>query len=479
MNEFLEELKSGEIQMRDRFQFELKSNFYPKSDSIDNHYTQEFYFFVPNALQINPETYSKEDFYSDLSNFIRLKTPEFSLDELAKGNRPDNHFVILEKEPLSPQDQEVELKLLGNIIRSSLRERVAFLLSLSEINEEQIEVLCNSLKGIRDRFNVLLTQLKKVEVTASYVDEFISNSFDFYLSGFLNELRLDKSRLTPKSDEALCRLILEESHRISLKRSHRSSTEEILYRSSLLKKFVMDALMLPVNRSSVQERFGSVIAGFAAGIAMLAYLLLFIWQGSIFVINSIPFVAITVVAYILKDRLKDALKSLSYQRAFHWFSDYSTEVQSPDERYILGEMKESFTYMPLEQISDEIKEMRMRDFHTVLETYKRPEQILYLKREVKMFSLSERNLRGCSALNILLRFHLQNFLERADDPYHDYLSLDPNTHVLMETKLPKVYHLNIILKNSFEDESGNRKTEIKKFRIILDKNGIKQIEHVH
>lgn len=479
MNEFLEELKSGEIQVRDRFQFELKSNFYPKSDSIDNHYTQEFYFFVPNALQINPETYSKDDFYSDLSNFIRLKTPEFTLEELSTGKRADNHFVILESGTLNSQDQEVELKLLGNIIRSSLRERVSFLLSLSEISEEQIERLCECLKGIRIRFNALLTHLNQVGITAGYVDEFISNSFDFYLSGFLNELRKSDSKLTSKSDETLCRLILEESHRISLKRAHRSSVEEILYRSSLLKKFVMDALLLPVNRSSVQERFGSVIAGFAAGIAMLAYLLLFIWQGSIFVINSIPFVAITVVAYILKDRLKDALKSLSYQRAFHWFSDYSTEVQSPDERYILGEMKESFTYIPLVQVSEEIKEMRMRDFHTVLETYKRPEQILYLKREVKMFSLSEKNLRGCSALNILLRFHLQKFLEKADDPYHDYLSLDPTTYVLMETQLPKVYHLNIILKNSFEDVEGRKKIEIKKFRIILDKNGIKQIEHVH
>ncbi|MFV0340615.1 MAG: hypothetical protein ACK5MA_08350 [Parachlamydiaceae bacterium] len=479
MNVFLEDLKSGEIQMRDRFQFELKSNFYPKSGSIDNLYTQEFYFFVPNVLMINPETYTKADFYGDLTNFIRLKTPEFTIEDLALPEGKRNPFFILENTKLSIQDTEIELKLLGNIIRSALRERVAFLLTLNEASDEKIEKLSQDVSQIRANFNALLSRLQKVETTASYVDEFISNSIDFYLTGYLNELRNRNSAISQKADDALCRLILEERHRISLKRSHKGSAEEVLYRSSLLKKFVMDALLLPVNRSSIQERWGGAIASFAAGIAMFAYLLLFVWQGSIFVINSIPFIAITVVAYILKDRLKDALKTLSYQHAFYWFSDFTTEVQSPDEKYILGEMKESFIYTKLDKIPTEIKEMRLRDFHIILETYKRPEQILYLKREVKMFSLSEKNLRGCSALNIFMRFHLENFLERADDPYHDYISLDPTTHVLMHTDLPKVYHLNIILKNSYEDQEGQKKVEIKKFRLILDKNGIKQIEHVH
>lgn len=79
MDEFIEDLTSGELQIRDRWQFELKSEFFPSSSQKNSHYNQEFYFFIPNALQINKLTYRKEDFYIDLTNLIRYKTPTFSL----------------------------------------------------------------------------------------------------------------------------------------------------------------------------------------------------------------------------------------------------------------------------------------------------------------------------------------------------------------------------------------------------------------
>ena len=79
MNNFYKKLASGEIQFRDNWQFELKSEFPTIPEKKDITHTQEFYFFIPNSLQINHKTYSPEHFYRDQTNFIRFKTPIFSI----------------------------------------------------------------------------------------------------------------------------------------------------------------------------------------------------------------------------------------------------------------------------------------------------------------------------------------------------------------------------------------------------------------
>ncbi len=481
MDEFLEDLKSGEIQVRDRWQFELKSDFHPSPAAFENLYMQEFYFFIPNALQISNDSFSKTDFYKNLTNFVRYKTPELSLKELVDPSCEASPFNRIPELIQSHKKDKIEqeLKLIGNIFKSSVRNSVALIIHSKDHQEEKIFSLCSDIQTLRKRFDELSKLIEPEHVNTSYVDEFLSNTIDYYLTGLLNELRKPDCALSRQADNVLCHLILDEQHRISQKRSYRGTAEEILYRSGLLKKYVLDALLLPVNRASIQERYGSLIASLAAGIAMCAYLMLFVWQGSIFVINSLPFLLLTVAAYVLKDRLKEGLKSLSYQRAFYWFSDFETEVRSPTGENILGVMKEFFTFIESNKLPEEIRAMRDRDFHTVLETYKRPEQIIYFKRQVRMFTRHGENKSKLSALNILLRYNIFDFLDKAGDPYHDYLSLDPMTHTLTKTQLPKVYHLNVILKNRYLSTDNSPVSEIKKFRIIVDKNGIRQIEHVH
>ncbi len=62
-----------------------------------------------------------------------------------------------------------------------------------------------------------------------------------------------------------------------------------------------------------------MIGSLAAGIAMTLYILLFIWQGSVFVINSQPFILFTIFIYVLKDRLKDEIKNVSMKQALDGF----------------------------------------------------------------------------------------------------------------------------------------------------------------
>lgn len=490
MDEFLEELKTGEIQFRDRWQFELKAEFSPNNILLKTPYIQEFYFFIPVDLQVTPDTYSKQEFYQDLTNLIRYKTPYFTFKSLIdpkNSHSPLYQLRIFAKNQTDHKQVQLELKLLGNIFRSTLRTEVQKILSCPQIPEEEIHDLYTSIKQFEEAFSKTiehfdLNRHADLKLTFGYLDEFIGNSIEYYLTGLLDELQQHHSPVPQSVEDDLCEMIIEttlqieKSHKTSIKFS-KERNEEILYRVGLLKKYFMDGLLLNIDKKSIQEKYGALISSFSAGVAMLVYLLLFIWQGQWFVINSEPFIVITVIAYILKDRLKDGLKALSYRHALLYFSDYTTKIRSPQEE-VLGELKETFTFVGEDHIPEDIKNIRNKEFHAMMKTFKRPEQVIYFKRTVELYSAESKTDPRLKSINISLHYNLQDFLKKASDPYHTYVTLDISTRTLIKLHLPKVYHLNVIMKNQFTNNQNEKVTELKKFRLILDKNGIKNIETV-
>ena len=114
---FWKEIEEGQVHVRDRLQFELKSEFITFPAKEVSVFTEELYIFIPQSLQINRDTYSTEQFYWDQTNSIRYKTPTFTFEELLD---PKN-----EASPLySRAKMQGEVKLLANIFRSTLRNTV-------------------------------------------------------------------------------------------------------------------------------------------------------------------------------------------------------------------------------------------------------------------------------------------------------------------------------------------------------------------
>lgn len=496
MDRFIRELEAGEIHQRGQYQFELKSDFFLSSQR-KNIYTQEFYLFIPNTLQINEDSYPQSLFYRDQTNLIRYKTPSFTLKELS--NNPLSPLVELQKIPRLPSDEKKlevivdKLKLLGNTIRSALREEIYFLINSLLKNESifpRLEQMCAELTELWETFLSLqkkwisLLEKKEGRKQLLYVNEFISNTIHYYFIGLLEKLRESASLDREKSDSLICAMLVQEGQRRkiflqepTLKGKDTIHNEFILYRSRLLDNFVLDTLLLNTVRSSLDTRFRNLIGAISAGIAMLFFLIFFAWQGKLFLINSLSFILLTVLLYVIKDRLKEGFKTLSYRQFSKWFYDYSTEIRSPDNRIYLGKLKEAVSFIQEKRIPENIKRIRNREFHAILETVHRPEQVIYYKRQLILFGNSLRTDPQKNALNILFRFSIEDFLRKADDPFHDYVDLNLETFQLSKTKLPKVYHLNIIMRGTFS-EKGLWKEELKKFRLILDHNGIKRVEHL-
>lgn len=505
MRKFLKELNSGQIHQRDKLQFELKSEFTPLLENRESTFVQELYIFIPNSLRINPFTYSKEQFYRDESHFIRYKTPTFSFEEiidpsvtLSPINCIHRYLKSDEKDKLS--HIEDELKLLGNIVRSALRDRVQVLMRDLENEKTKINPdvfnhacigLCNEVMAFRKVFKTLGDQVaskiddERLKVCFIYIDEFLSNTIDHYLSGLLYIIRASHNPALADADSHITREILEEKQdrtviTIEPEEVEEGSieSEQVFYRRGLLKKFVIDALLLNTSRSSPDLALQNLVGSIAAGIAMLFFFVLFIWQGQVFLINSLPFILVTVLLYVLKDRLKEVLKLVSYRMAFRWFSDYTTEIRSPKGDIILGKLKESFSFIEVGKLPEKIMRVRNREFHVVLEDFRRPENVIHYKQTIEMKPKSYTGLGRRNSLNVIFRFNISNFLGKADDPYHSYVSLDEKTGECHMMRLPKVYHINIIMKNHYTRDDGTFYDELKKFRLIIDKDGIKRIDQV-
>jgi len=504
MELFWEDLDTGEVHIRDRWQFALKSEFFPKKGKHPNLYTQEFYLFIPNSLQINSNTYTKKAFYLDQTNLIRYKTPEFSFQQLLEANNSTSplYQIIalcnLADDPINRNALSDELKLFANIVRSTLRRDVKTTLSIllhqpSDISYKDFPALvlklCHEIQQLRERY--AFAKKKCLDNWQDpifyrqmlYVDEFLSYSISHYLTGLLENVRLIGREDAAQIDKALCDVLLQEKQLSDLLINNGNKTsgnseegENVLYRYGLLNKFVLDALHLKINRFSLDQRYQHWIAGISAGIAMTIYFSLFLWLGNVFVINSVPFILLTVVCYILKDRIKDWLRNFSYLQASRWFPDYTTVIKSPDENRNVGVIKESFSFIDPPQLSEELKLMRNVEFHSVLETVHRPEDVLFYKRMVEINPLSSSSHHH--GINVIFRFNIHHFLRKAADPSEIHLTMDPQTKKLISIRLPKVYHLNLIIRSTSVGNSQKPEVILKKLKIVIDKNGIKRIEQL-
>lgn len=507
MEQLWEDLDNGEFHIRDKWQVELKSDFFPHPALASSEYVQEFYLFIPNSLQINSLTYTKNQFYHDQTNLIRYKTPEFTFRDILNVNNPRSpltRILHLCEMPETSENQTAisdELKLLGNVVRSALREQVKNLIAelVIERNEERsvgfsehTMQLCMDIQQLRKAYSqaqsLFLNEWGNSAFFRNflYIDEFISAAITHYLTGLLENIRLSVNKHLVSVDSAICEVLINEKRiteayvgspaGISDPVDERER-EQILYRKGLLNKFVLDALLLHTSRFTLEQRYQHWIGGIAAGVAMTIFFVLFVWLGRVFVINSQPFILFTVIIYILKDRIKEWIKTLSYHHAFKWFSDFSTEIQPPDESYKLGVIKETFSFIDENQLSPDIRNARNKEFHEVLETFQRPEEVLFYKRTVEITNLQGREGRR-HGLNIIFRFNIHRFLRKASNPVEMYYTLDSKTKKLLSMRLPKVYHLDMIIKNFGSSHTGQATTELKKLRIVIDKNGIKRIEQL-
>ncbi len=499
----LESLLENQIRKHNQQQFELKLCYSPISQSKKNKYRIQLYFFIPDALMINNNTYPKSRFYQNLMSRIRFKTPDISLEKILDSENRDSplpridHLLKARLGEIDEKEIVGELKLLGNIIQSQVRNHVRFQIDL--LNKEKKFIPLLSKQGIFyvERFFMLTNSLESLEkrlikrkvskktiLTYRYVDDFISHTGFYYFSGLLYSISGAQKKGLDSYSRILKKYVDQERSRrkrkkysfVELKDSDQAK-EQYLYRIHILRNFISDALALSTKRKDVKEQYFHVVAILSAALAMFLYLLLFIWQGRNFVVNSIPFILISVLLYVIKDRVKEWIRLFYSKSAFLWFPDYRIKIRSWDEQKKLGKVLESVFFIKEEKLPSDIADLRKKGFISPIEKQARPETIMKYEKEVilntkKLYAHGARR----HSLNDILRFNPVYFIRRVEDAYKEFYFLNPKTREVEKGLCPRVYHLNLVMKTFFTTKRGKIKEALVRMRVILDKNGIKRVE---
>jgi hypothetical protein len=114
----------------DRYQIELKLD-YELGKGEKTHYRISTYLFFPISLGITEESYPRSEFYRDVKNYIRIKTPIVSLRDLNESDTSPLSAVkhIVQEANWYQDDDSNErlinaLKLFGAMFKSTLREHL-------------------------------------------------------------------------------------------------------------------------------------------------------------------------------------------------------------------------------------------------------------------------------------------------------------------------------------------------------------------
>ncbi len=491
-----DEVLDSKFSIHDKYRFEVKLDlgFRKEEKSI---YNIEYYFFLPQALNIMPESYTKEVFYPNTQHYIRFKTPDISIEKLFTRSNdlsPFNRAISAIDQLSSGQNGEFlteticdELKLLGSIIRSNLRDTVDYIIKelSTQLKAKRIDILLDEIKTISSSLSDMKAKIisaktpQRVRDTFFAMDEYTSLMINEYLTDIIKCAQNDNCFISKELFERLCETV---SSQINYRRLMGYSSllvpygnnSHFLYWRSLLKKFISSSLYLHPEMSdfNILTHTGPAIA---AGLAMLFAIMVTIYAQSRYAINSAAFVMIIVVSYIFKDRIKDWLKIIFSRKMSAWLYDRKLNVTEPAHRTKIGYIKETFSYVPQSMVPNDVDRVRKSDNKKSIEEEAKSERVFKYKRELFLdFESIEKYHDRRRALVDILRFSVFDFLKHADNEILDYDYFDEKLKSVKQEPCIRLYHINLVVKYNISKEDF----AYERVRLLVTKEGIVGIEEV-
>ena len=456
--------------------------------SHDGKTCDDFYIntwiFIPERLDVNRHTFSKDTFYCDKLSYLRLITPQYELRELTdmyslpfmRIKQACEHLVNDNKE------FENEVKMYASIIKSSMRN--AYNKIAMEANEEvQLSLACDLVeqaKTVAEMYRSLRPTLlgsdegKKVIVFYDFGDEFISNIIEQQLGRIVKLLNPRERNSGPLL--SMLTQVLDSEHKY--RKSHKyldvepnshDDNRQFVYHASQLKKYIESNLYLPTHKRRNTAFLEQVAFSVAAGISMVfATVVSFAFQQT-YGNFTLPFFIALVISYMFKDRIKDLIRNYFAHGLGSRFYDYLITIRVDGRK--IGKVKEGFDYVSPQDVSRHVNEKRARKNLLVVNRGVDEQVIQYRKYvHLKRKAVNQLSAYPINGINNIVRFNLSGFMRKMDNPTATlYVNRgDASNHF---TDGDKAYYLNFIIQCKYENKS-----EYKRYRVCLRRDGIQSIE---
>ncbi len=497
-------------------------------------YRVDTYLFLPKNMGVNRDNFSRDQFYTAMTNYMRIRTPTPPEAKENEGVIPsadryfEAHLVTHLRQPLEALVVQ-DVKLFGCYLNGQLKKARTYLLELMRkqpsnfghrmrLLEKFIVRLLQTLSDYRLRYMSRVrhqSYLLDHEARQAFllVDEYLSYRLEATLiymfqrlDGQYGQTGSDEARSVAKLLEAA--LMSEMDYRanedlILLSNGTREELRETYYyRLGLLKKYVSDVLYLQQTNVRKDKAYRNLVA--AAGAAVAAFwaglvdLQRFYWMNrpaeglpfSDFGIRFFLIVVLGVVAYIFKDRIKESSREYFYERLKQNLPDYEFEMvyryydhQARSAKELkIGRSRQYMRFINKEALPPEISYLRELGHHSELDP-ERSEHVLHYSQHMQLDTLSiKQTSEQVHTLRNIMRMSINPLLEKLDNPDKNLRYYDPEQGIAM-IKAPKVYHVNLVFKyaSSTRDSRGEwepAQVEFERIRLILDKKGIQRIESV-
>ncbi len=477
----------------DRFSVEFKVGFNATNQSGLNEFTMNTWMFIPNILDINSFTYSKNQFYRDLHSNIRLITPTFLLRDMVQGDALplkylENAFKKLASDPSHKNTAEYEyhIKMFAAIFKSSLRDQVYYIIkpSVEEKRDELCEELVSDIKATLNRYRNLYKIISVPTVSHEsfgyyqFGDEFLSNIMqrqvfrllDFLKGNFPETYKIQKLKLIGLIEEEI-------NYRKTkgypvVNKNNADQNKDLVYRTSALKKYVESELFLTADKKKDGVLIEQIYYSLAAGISMIfATTIAFSFQQR-FGNFTMPLFVALVVSYMLKDRIKELMRYYFAHKKNKKYFDNVTNIGINDTS--IGWSKEGVDFIPQKKIPKEVISVRARSPLLESENRNSEEKVLLYRKLVTLNrEVLDRNSNyHISGINDIMRFNLSSYFHKMDDPEVPLFILsDENEYE--EISGIKIYYINFIM------QLCHGSTEVyKRYRIAFNRTGIKEVEEL-
>lgn len=486
------ELFDTKVDIHDSKQFELKLEYQPSGTDSQSEYLVEMLLFVPRSLNINQDTWNREQFYSDLHNYVRLKTPVMSFDEI----QSDVHSPLVQLERrlvdgLGLVSEVVyDAKMLACVMRGALRR---FARAMKKVCSQEYAHSCMAAtQDIVRRFRNLCGELQNKygldERTAAalrLVDEYLSLLIEQFFRRVVVEMenRPQGGSLGDLRRELMDMVAADANYRKAKKLpsvlSAEGDNEEYTHRVSFLKKFCMNILFLKVHRTSPRKAWEEVLFAIAAGGSMAFALGVGLFAQSRYPQASFNFFLLAVVGYMFKDRMKEGLRRVLAAYAGKFLFERTTRIVDPVTQNEVGVCSEKVDYDAAAVVPADVARLRAKDDLITVAQGELSEMVIRFRKKISLQSkMLPRIADGLvTGVTDIIRFNISRLLHDMDDPEYALDYVDREDFTVGKLQMAKAYRVDVAFRFSVDD-GRHQRTTARVIRLVLDRNGIKRMADV-
>ncbi len=479
------------VKIHDKFSVELKVGFTAAEQSEVNDFSVNMWVFIPNSLDINKYTYSKLDFYRDAKSNVRLITPIYLLRDISNESELPLRLLIRSFKQLATNpataniaDYETHIKMFQSIMKSSLRNEINHIISCKSEKDREFLVtsyihnISEIAKAYRKLKEIIHVPTVEENIFEYYLfgDEFMSNLIESQTFKLLEGLDWKKDSSYKHCKEDLLKLInyeidyKKEKGFPTIEKESKNKNKDAVSRFSALKKYIESQLFLNIRKREDGTFIKQIYYSLAAGVSMIfATIVAFAFQikyGNF----TLPLFIALVVAYMMKDRIKELSRLYFAHKLDSKYFDNKTDIRF--NNIPIGWYKESQSFVKENQTPREVIQLRNRS--AILEAENRINDekiILYrLQMQLNRKEINISNLYPIAGVNNIIRFNVSEFTRKMDNPHVPlYITDEETDYKCIEGE--KIYYLNFILRYQYQNQ-----LELKRYRISFNREGIKELE---